>query len=92
MTSPGIDRPLVRPEDYTRFVGEEARLETDLPFGGRRRFTGVIRGLEGDEVRLESGGETLRIPFPAIRKAKLVLTEARLKSHAAPARPNGFVR
>jgi ribosome maturation factor RimP len=84
VSSPGLDRPLVRPADYARFAGEEVKVETALPIGdGRRRFTGILRGLEGQDVLLESGGETVRIPFAAIRKGKLVLTEALLKRHAA---------
>ena len=84
VSSPGLDRPLVRPADYARFAGEEAKVETALPIGdGRRRFTGILRGLEGEDVLIESGGETVRIPFAAIRKGKLVLTEALLKRHAA---------
>jgi ribosome maturation factor RimP len=85
VTSPGIDRPLVRPQDYQRFAGEEAKLETDLPIDGRRRFTGVVRGLEGDNVRLETAGQELQIPFQTIRKARLVLTDALLKRHAEQA-------
>ena len=86
VSSPGLDRPLVRPADYARFAGEEAKIETAVPIGdGRRRFTGTLRGLEGEDVLLESGGETVRIPFAAIRKGKLVLTEALLKRHAGGA-------
>jgi ribosome maturation factor RimP len=84
VSSPGLDRPLVRPADYARFAGEEVKVETALPIGdGRRRFTGILRGIEGENVLIESGGETVRIPFAAIRKGKLVLTEALLKRHAA---------
>jgi ribosome maturation factor RimP len=83
VTSPGIDRPLVRPEDYDRFAGDEAKLETDLPVDGRRRFTGTLRGLEGGDVLVESGGETVRVPLASVRKARLVLTDALLKRHAA---------
>ena len=82
VTSPGIDRPLVKARDYERFAGEEAKVETDLPLDGRRRFTGLIRGLEGEDVVIETGDATVRIPLAAIRKAKLVLTEALLKRHA----------
>ena len=89
VSTPGIDRPLVRAADFDRFAGFEARVETDLPLGGdnRRRFTGLVRGLEGggETVLLESGGETVRIPFATIKKARLVLTDALLKSHAAAA-------
>ena len=84
VSSPGLDRPLVRPADYARFAGEEVKVETALPIGDeRRRITGTLRGLEGEDVLIESGVETVRIPFAAIRKGKLVLTEALLKRHAA---------
>jgi ribosome maturation factor RimP len=75
VTSPGIDRPLVRPADYERFAGFEARLETELPIEGRRRFRGRLLGLAGDQVRLALPEGELSIPFEAIKKAKLVLTE-----------------
>jgi len=83
VSSPGLDRPLVRPTDFARFAGEEVRLETGLPIEGRKRFTGTLRGLEGDDVLLESGGEVLRLPLPQVSKARLVLTDALLKRHAA---------
>jgi ribosome maturation factor RimP len=83
VSSPGIDRPLVRRDDFARFAGDEAKLETDVPIDGRRRFTGTLRGLEGEDVLIESGGQTVRVPFPTVRKARLVLTDALLKRHAA---------
>jgi ribosome maturation factor RimP len=87
VTSPGIDRPLVRRADYQRFAGLEARLETDLPIDGRRRFRGRLVGLAGDQVRLALPEGEQSIPFDAIKKAKLVLTEdllaaARTERHA----------
>ena len=75
VSSPGIDRPLVRGSDYERFAGFEARLETELPIDGRRRFRGRLLGLAGDRVRLAlPEGEQL-IPLEAIKRAKLVLTD-----------------
>jgi ribosome maturation factor RimP len=74
VTSPGLDRPLVRRADYERFAGFEARLETELPIEGRRRFRGRLLGLAGDQVRLELPEGGASIPFDAIKKAKLVLT------------------
>ena len=56
VSSPGIDRPLVRRADYERFAGLEARLETELPIDGRRRFRGRLIGLAGDRVRLALPG------------------------------------
>jgi ribosome maturation factor RimP len=75
VTSPGLDRPLVRRADYERFAGFEARLETELPIEGRRRFRGRVLGLTGDQVRLALPEGETSIPFDAIKKAKLVLTD-----------------
>ena len=75
VTSPGIDRPLVRRADYERYAGFEARLETDLPIEGRRRFHGRLLGLAGDQVRLALPEGEQAIPLDAIKKAKLVLTD-----------------
>lgn len=76
VSSPGIDRPLVRSRDYERFAGFEARIETQEPIEGRRRFRGRLLGLDGDQVRLQltEGGEQA-IDLAAIRRAKLVLTD-----------------
>jgi ribosome maturation factor RimP len=75
VTSPGIDRPLMRPADYERFAGFEVRLETELPIEGRRRFRGRLLGLAGDQVRLALPEGEQPIPLDAIKKAKLVLTD-----------------
>jgi ribosome maturation factor RimP len=75
VTSPGIDRPLVRRADYERFAGFEARLETELPIEGRRRFRGRLLGVADDRVRLALPEGEQSIPLDAIKKAKLVLTD-----------------
>jgi ribosome maturation factor RimP len=75
VTSPGIDRPLVRRADYERFAGFEARLETELPIDGRRRFRGRLLGVADDHVRLALPEGERSIPLNAIKKAKLVLTD-----------------
>jgi ribosome maturation factor RimP len=79
VSSPGIDRPLVRREDFDRFAGYEARVELAEPIDGRKRFKGKLLGRSGDQVRMavEEGGEVAEValPFPAIAKAKLVLTD-----------------
>src|SRR5690606_3796816 len=75
VTSPGVDRPLVRRADFERFAGFEARLETEQPIEGRRRFRGRLLGLAGDDVRLALPEGEYAIPFDAIKKAKLVLTD-----------------
>jgi ribosome maturation factor RimP len=75
VTSPGLDRPLVRRGDYERFAGFEARLETELPLEGRRRFRGRLLGIADDQVRLALPEGETSIPLDAIKKAKLVLTD-----------------
>lgn len=76
VSSPGIDRPLTRAQDYARFAGFEAKLELSRPIGGRKRFAGILRGLEGDEAIVEVEDEKFRLPVGAVAKAKLVLTDA----------------
>jgi ribosome maturation factor RimP len=85
VSSPGIDRPLVRPRDYERFAGHLAKVETAEEVAGRRRFRGVIGEVRGDVVRLHVAGETVEVPFAAIRKAKLVLTDELLAASRRPA-------
>ena len=75
VSSPGIDRPLVRPRDFERYAGHEARIETNVSVNGRRRFRGRVLGIEGDVVRVAVEGEDIEVPFSAISKAKLVLTD-----------------
>ncbi len=75
VSSPGIDRPLVRREDYERFQGHEAKLELAAPIDGRRRFQGKLLGVEADRVRLNLGAEVVELPLAHIQRAKLVLTD-----------------
>ena len=75
ISSPGIDRPLVRARDYERFAGFEAKIELQRPLEGRRRFRGKLLGLVDDNVKIQVGADTVLVPFPAIARAKLVLTD-----------------
>jgi ribosome maturation factor RimP len=75
VSSPGIDRPLVRLEDYRRFAGFEARIELGRLIDGRRRLQGRLLGADGDMVRIEVGGGPREVPFADIQRAKLVLTD-----------------
>lgn len=84
VSSPGIDRPLVKREDFARFAGHEARVELNAPVDGRKRFRGRLEGIEGDQVRLVVDDTPVAVPFPAITRAKLVLTDELLAAAAAP--------
>ena len=72
VSSPGLDRPLKRLEDFERFAGSKASVRLRLPRDGRRRFEGVLAGVEDGEVVLEVDGERLRLPIAEIDRARLV--------------------
>ena len=77
VSSPGIDRPLVRPEDFERWAGHEAKIEMAVPQAGRKRFRGILEGYHDGEVRLfidnpeggdgEAAGRACRSPISARR-------------------------
>ena len=83
ISSPGIDRPLIKALDYVRFAGFDAKVETLVPLKGRRRFKGKILGLTDDEksVRLDAEEGEVSIELENISKAKLILTDDLLKYH-----------
>jgi ribosome maturation factor RimP len=81
VSSPGIDRPLVRRSDFDRYAGHLAKIEMEVPVDGRKRFRGVLLGTDGDMARLRSddasadaGDVLLRIAD--MSEARLVLTDA----------------
>lgn len=79
ISSPGIDRPLTRREDFARFSGHEVRVELSNLCDGRKRFKGLLIGLDGGnvviDVRAEKGSERTRFALSDIADAKLVLTD-----------------
>ena len=84
VSSPGIDRPLVRLKDYERFTGHMARIELEAPRDGKKRFQGNIvriNGREPDaEIEFSTDSGALRVPMNNILRAKLVLTDALLNA------------
>ena len=72
VSSPGIDRPLVRPADYERFAGCDAVIEVKHPIDGRRRLRGRLCGLGEDGVRLAVEAGELLLPLDEIQRARLV--------------------
>ncbi|HYM16990.1 MAG TPA: ribosome maturation factor RimP [Micropepsaceae bacterium] len=79
VSSPGIDRPLTALEDFARFARHEARIELHHGIDGRRRFKGMILGVEGNDVLIDVADEKethrMRLPYSDIVEAKLVLTD-----------------
>ena len=84
VSSPGVDRPLTRLKDFAAFEGHEARLELDRMAEGRKRFKGLLAGVEDDAVAIDLEGEeeTAMIPFAWIVEAKLILTDQLMKRGA----------
>ncbi len=84
VSSPGIDRPLTRLNDFADWAGFEARLNLEEAVSGRKRFDARLDGLEDGliVVTLLKWGETLRIEFANIASAKLLLTDALIKATA----------
>ena len=78
VSSPGLDRPLVRLQHFERFAGYEARIETAMAIDGRKRFRGRLGGIEGDNVLLQVDNNEWVFPFPDIQKAKLIVTDEML--------------
>ena len=75
VSSPGIDRPLTRLKDFDIWADYEARIETDEMIDGRKRFKGMLRGTEGDEVLIEIPEGTIGLKFGWLADAKLILTD-----------------
>jgi ribosome maturation factor RimP len=91
VSSPGIDRPLVRPSDFEDWSGYETKIELKEPVGGRKRFKGVLEGFEDGEVRVkadtgEHGIQHLGLPVHLISDAKLVLTDELIREALARAK------
>ena len=84
VSSPGVDRPLTRLTDFATSEGHEARVELARVAEGRKRFRGVLAGVEGDAIGIDLEGEdsTAMIPFEWIVDAKLILTDALMKRGA----------
>ena len=72
VSSPGVDRPLFSPAQFTRFLGENAKVVLKLPQDGRRRLQGAITRVEGDNVVFNVDGNELPVAFDNIDKARLV--------------------
>jgi ribosome maturation factor RimP len=74
VSSPGIDRPLIRLDDFARFSGHLARITTRSPIEGRKRFRGKLLGVAGDVVLITVNDYRMEVPFNNISSAKLELT------------------
>jgi ribosome maturation factor RimP len=83
VSSPGIDRPLTRLKDYRDWAGHEARIKLREPHEGRKQFSCILQGIEGNEILIITReGEAHALPFSTIASAKLVLTDKLIQATA----------
>jgi ribosome maturation factor RimP len=81
ISSPGLDRPLVRKSDFDRYAGNVVRIEMEVPVGGRKRFRGMLHGTKGDAAHLTRDDAApdeeadVLLPIEDMNDAKLVLTD-----------------
>lgn len=81
VSSPGIDRLLISPEDFADFAGFEAKIELEFPQDGQKRYRGILRGIEGDLVKLDMPDlGPVTVPYSGMAKARLVLTDELIKA------------
>lgn len=81
VSSPGIDRPLTRAKDFSRWIGFEAKVEmTDQLMDGRRRFRGTLTAFEDDTIHMDTEDGPMALPFDGVSKAKLMMTDALLEA------------
>jgi len=72
VSSPGLNRPLSRLSDFEKFRGQAAKIKTDRPINGQKSFTGILTGIIGSDIQLQTATETVAIPYQDIIKARLV--------------------
>ena len=88
--SPGIDRPLTRIKDFAEWAGYEAKLETTTLIDGRKRFKGVLAGVEDNEILIEIPEGTIGLQFDWLADAKLVLTDELIAEALKSRKATGF--
>lgn len=82
VSSPGLDRPLTKVEHFKRFSGYEVKIETDVAIDNRKRFRGVISGVdENNSIHIKVEETEYMVPFDAISKAKIVMTDELLQKY-----------
>ena len=79
VSSPGADRPLGKPEDFTRFQGQTAQIRTMQPINGRKNFKGILNGITAEKVRLACDHGEALIPLDKISIARLVNFNGEIK-------------
>lgn len=83
VSSPGIDRMLLREDDFNHYAGYDVKLETEMPLeSGQKKFRGILKGIENGVITMDTDQGQAAIPFDMLKKAKLVLTDELIKATA----------
>jgi ribosome maturation factor RimP len=82
VSSPGIDRPLTRPQDYSDWAGHEARIKLGEPLGGAKQLSGTVEGIQDNIVTIATPKGVREVPFESIASAKLLLTDKLINATA----------
>jgi ribosome maturation factor RimP len=85
VSSPGLERPLTRVEDFVRFCGHEAQVEMVMPIDGRKRFRGTLKAENAGVITLAYEKKEIALPFTQMKQAKLMATEALFRALFAAA-------
>ncbi|MBI2082919.1 MAG: ribosome maturation factor RimP [Deltaproteobacteria bacterium] len=72
VSTPGLDRPLIKEADFRRFVGQKVAIRLENPIENQRNFKGILEGIEGGVVSIQSEGRSRQLPFREIKRAHLV--------------------
>ncbi|WP_027858307.1 ribosome maturation factor RimP [Marinobacterium jannaschii] len=72
VSSPGMDRPLFTPEQFQAYAGHQVQLRLRIPYEGKRKFKGVLNGMENDDVLLVVGDEEYLLPIDYIDRANVI--------------------
>ena len=89
VSSPGLDRPLVRQRDFERYLGFEAKIELRQALNGQRRYRGVLAGYAEGLVTIVTENGTTELPFEEIDKARLIITDELLAAGSAEVAKQG---
>tara|TARA_B100000676_G_C18089511_1_gene858268 strand:+ start:2485 stop:2979 length:495 start_codon:yes stop_codon:yes gene_type:complete len=89
VSSPGLDRPLVRQRDFERYLGFEAKIELRQALNGQRRYRGVLAGYADGLVTIVTENGTTELPFEEIDKARLIITDELLAAGSAEVAKQG---
>ena len=72
MSSPGLDRPLFTPEQFSKVLGETIKLKLYEKYDNRKRFSGILKAVDDEEVVIDCDNEEYKVPFRLIERARLV--------------------